>query len=50
MGSTTGLPPRDDEDREENDREEPLGEFVAGRFAEVSIDSVEAVRQLREEK
>jgi len=48
MGSHAILPDGGDSDRESS--EDALGELLAGQFADVDIDSVSAVRELREQE
>lgn len=50
MGSHAILPDEEDSDRESGEDETPLGELLAGQFADVDIDSVSAVRELREQE
>lgn len=37
-------------DDESEDERPPLGDLLAGRFSELDVDSVEAVRRLREDR
>lgn len=46
MGSTARIP--SSEPSEEDEKEVRLGDLLAGRLSDVDVDSVEAVRELRE--
>lgn len=47
MGSSVAPPARKGE---ESDDEVKLGDLLSGRLAEVEVDSVEVVRELREDE
>lgn len=50
MGSHATLPDSADRDDEPANREEKLGDLLSGRLGDVDIDSVEAVRDVRERR
>ena len=48
MGSRARIPPSEFSEQDDSDVEGALGDVLSGRFADVSIDSVDAVRDVRE--
>ncbi|WP_460919037.1 hypothetical protein [Salinarchaeum chitinilyticum] len=50
MGNRVGSPPVSNPTEDIEDGQRKLGDLLAGRLSDVDVDSVEAVRELRERR